>query len=286
MGSLASHPLPPARGPRSRSLWRPLLRGRRDECELLDRQLQGLAAGQSSVQLLRGEAGVGKTALLEYVAEQASECRVVWVVGVQSEMELAYAGLQQLCAGLLDASAGRLRPQRDALQVAFGLAGSGAPNHFMVAVAALNLLSEAAELSPLVCLIDDAQWLDKASALALGFVARRLLAERIAMVFAVREPSDVPELDGLPDLVVTGLPVAHARLLLAAVVPGRLDERVADRILADAHGNPLALLELPRGMTPAQLAGGFGLPGYGTLTTRVEQVLLVVSNRFPRTPVD
>ena len=224
------------------------------------------------MQLLRGEAGVGKTALLEYVAEQASECHVVWVVGVQSEMELPYAGLQQLCAGLLDASAGRPRPQRDALQVAFGFAESGAPNHFMVALAALNLLSEAAEVSPLVCLIDDAQWLDKASALALGFVARRLLAERIAMVFAVREPSDVPELDGLPDLVVTGLPVAHARLLLAAVVPGRLDERVADRILADAHGNPLALLELPRGMTPAQLAGGFGLPGYGTLTTRVERV--------------
>ena len=269
---MASYPLPPARGPWSRSLWRPLLRGRRDECELLDRQLQSLAAGQSSVQVLRGEAGVGKTALLEYVAEQAPGCRVVWVAGVQSEMELAYAGLHQLCAGLLDASAGRPRPQRDALQVAFGLAESGAPNHFMVALAALNLLSEAAEVSPLVCLIDDAQWLDKASALALGFVARRLLAERIAMVFAVREPSDVPELYGLPDLVVTGLPLADARLLLAAVVAGRLDERVADRILADAHGNPLALLELPRGMTPAQLAGGFGLPGYGTLTTRVEQV--------------
>ena len=269
---MASYSLAPARGPWSRSLWRPLLRGRRDECELLDRQLQGLAAGQSSVQVLRGEAGVGKTALLEYVAEQAPGCRVVWVAGVQSEMELAYAGLHQLCAGLLDASAGRPRPQRDALQVAFGLAESGAPNHFMVALAALNLLSEAAEVSPLVCLIDDAQWLDKASALALGFVARRLLAERIAMVFAVREPSDVPELYGLPDLVVTGLPLADARLLLAAVVAGRLDERVADRILADAHGNPLALLELPRGMTPAQLAGGFGLPGYGTLTTRVEQV--------------
>ena len=223
------------------------------------------------MQVLRGEAGVGKTALLEYVAEQASGCRVVWVVGVQSEMELPYAGLQQLCAGLLDASAGLPKTQRGALQVAFGLAENGAPNHLMVAQAALNLLSEAAEVSPLVCLIDDAQWLDRASALALGFVARRLLAERIAMVFAVREPSDVPELDGLPDLVVTGLPVADARLLLAAVLPGRLDERVADRILADAHGNPLALLELPRGMTPAQLAGGFGLPGFGTLTTRVEK---------------
>jgi len=221
---LASHPLPPARGPWSRALWRPLLRGRRGECELLDRQLQGVAAGQSSVQVLRGEAGVGKTALLEYVAELASGYRVVRLAGVQSEMELAYAGLHQLCAGLLEGLAALPRLQRDALQVAFGLAESGAPDHFMVALAILNLMSEAAEVSPLVCLIDDAQWLDGASAQALGFVARRLLAERIVMVFAVREPSHVPELDGLPDLVVTGLPVADARLLLAAVVPGRLDE--------------------------------------------------------------
>ena len=272
MGSLASHPLPPARGPWSRSLWRPLLRGRRDECELLDRQLQGLAAGRSSVQLLRGEAGVGKTALLEYVAEQASGYRVMRVVGVQSEMELAYAGLHQLCAGLLEGLAALPRPQRDALQVALGSAEGGPSDHFMVALAVLNLMSEAAEVSPLVCLIDDAQWLDGASAQALGFVARRLLAERIAMVFAVREPGGVLELDGLPDLVVTGLPVADARLLLAAVVPGRLDELVVDRIVAEAQGNPLALLELPRGMTPAELAGGFGLPGPGALTSHVEQV--------------
>ena len=203
------------------------------------------------MQVLRGEAGVGKTALLEYVAEQASGCRVVRVVGVQSEMELAYAGLHQLCAGLLEGLAALPRPQRDALQVALGSAEGGPSDHFMVALAVLNLMSEAAEVSPLVCLIDDAQWLDGASAQALGFVARRLLAERIAMVFAVREPGDVPELDGLPDLVVTGLPVADARLLLAAVVPGRLDELVVDRIVAEAQGNPLALLELPRGMTPA-----------------------------------
>jgi DNA-binding CsgD family transcriptional regulator len=267
---LVSHPLPPARGPWSRALWHPLLRGRRAECELLDRQLQGVVAGQSSVQVLRGEAGVGKTALLEYVAEQASGYRVVRVVGVQSEMELAYAGLHQLCAGLLGSLAALPRPQRDALQVALGFAETGTPDHFMVALAVLNLMSEAAEVSPLVCLIDDAQWLDGASAQALGFVARRLLAERIAMVFAVREPG-IPELDELPDLVVSGLPVADARLLLAAVVPGRLDELVVDRIVAEAQGNPLALLELPRGMTPAQLAGGFGLPGPAGLTSHVEQ---------------
>ena len=144
-------------------------------------------------------------------------------------------------------------------------------DRFMVALAVLNLMSEAAEVSPLVCLIDDAQWLDGASAQALGFVARRLLAERIAMVFAVREPGAVSELDGLPDLVVTGLPIADARLLLAAVAPGRLDELVVDRIMAEAQGNPLALLELPRGMTPADLAGGFGLLGPGALTSHVEQ---------------
>ena len=239
---------------------------------MLDQQLQGLAAGRSSVQILRGEAGVGKTALLEYVAEQASGCRVVRVVGVQSEMELAYAGLHQLCAGLLEGLAALPRPQRDALQVALGSAEGGPSDHFMVSLAVLSLMSEAAEVGPLVCLIDDAQWLDGASAQALGFVARRLLAERIAMVFAVREPGDVPELDGLPDLVVTGLPIADARLLLAAVVPGRLDELVVDRIVAEAQGNPLALLELPRGMTPADLAGGFGLPGPGALTSHVEQI--------------
>ncbi len=257
-----------------RSLWSPLLRGRRSECEALDRQLQRVAVGQSSVQVLRGEAGVGKTALLEFVAERAAGCRIVRVVGVQSEMELAYAGLHQLCAAMLDRVAGLPGPQRDALRVAFGLQDDGPPDHFVVALAVLSLLSEAAEAEPLVCLIDDAQWLDRASAQALAFVARRLFAERIAMVFAVREPSDAPELAGLPEQVVEGLPDSDARLLLASVVPGRLDERVRDRIVAETRGNPLALLELPRGMTPAELAGGFGLPHAGSLTGRIEQVFV------------
>ena len=168
-----------------------MLRGRRNEREVLDRRLQRVRAGESSVLVVRGEAGVGKTALLEYVAERASGCRIVRVAGVESEMELAFAGLHQLCAPMLDGLDGLPGPQRDALRVAFGLQDGAAPNSFLVALAVLSLLAEAAEVEPLVCLVDDAQWLDRASAQALAFVARRLLAERIAMVFAVREPNDV-----------------------------------------------------------------------------------------------
>ena len=237
-----------------------MLRGRRNECEALDRQLQRVRAGQSSVQVLRGEAGVGKTALLEYVAERASECRIARVAGVESEMELAFAGLHQLCAPMLDGLDGLPGPQRDALRAAFGLQDGAAPDRFLVALAVLSLLAEAAEERPLVCLVDDVQWLDRASAQTLAFVARRLLAESIAMVFAVREPTDVNELSGLPEMVVGGLADDDARSLLASAMPGRLDERVRDQIVAETRGNPLALLELPRGLTPAELAGGFGLP--------------------------
>lgn len=265
-------PFPAMRAPRPRARWSPFLRGRRGECETLDRLIAQIVAGQSGVLLLRGEAGVGKSALLDYVAEHASGGRVLRAAGVQSEMELAYAGLHQLCAALLDRAEGLPAPQRAALQVAFGLREGGAPAHFAVAVAALGLLSAAAEDKPLVCLIDDAQWLDRTSAQALAFVARRLLAEPVAMVFAVREPETVPELTGLPEMPIGGLPDNEARLLLASGIPGRLDERVRDRIVAETRGNPLALLELPRGMTPADLAGGFGLPGTGSLAGRLEQV--------------
>src|SRR5437764_2772578 len=203
-----------------------MLRGRRNERDVLDRELQRVRAGESSVMVVRGEAGVGKTALLAYVAERASGCRIVRVAGVESEMELAFAGLHQLCAPMLDGLDGLPGPQRDALRVAFGLQDGGAPNRFLVALAILSLLAEVAEVEPLVCLVDDAQWLDRASAQALAFVARRLLAERIAMVFVVRERSDVNELDGLPELVVGGLGDDHARLLLASALPGRLDEQV------------------------------------------------------------
>ena len=222
--------------------------------------MRRVQSGQSGVLVLRGEAGVGKTALLEYLPGHASGCRIVRAAGVESEMELAFAGLHQLCAPMLGGLDGLPGPQQDALRVAFGLQEGATPDHFFVALAVLSLLAEAAEAHPLVCLIDDAQWLDRASAQALAFVARRLLAERIAMVFAVREPSHADGLAGLPELVVQGIADDDARALLAAALPGVLDERIRDRIVAETRGNPLALIELPRGLTPAELAGGFGLP--------------------------
>jgi len=251
-----------------------VLQGRRVEREALDRLLQRVRAGQSSVQVLRGEAGVGKSALLDYVAGHASECRVVRIAGVESEMELAFAGLHQLCAPLLDGLDALPEPQQDALQVAFGMERGAAPDRFLVALATLSLLADAAETEPLVCLVDDVQWLDQASAQTLAFVARRLLAERIAIVFAVREPTDRNELSGLPELVIGGLADDDARSLLAAAMPGRLDERVRDQIIAETGGNPLALLELPRGLTPAELAGGFGLPDARPLASRVEETFM------------
>jgi DNA-binding CsgD family transcriptional regulator len=223
---------------------------------------------------LRGEAGIGKTALLGYVAERASDCRIARVAGVQSEMELAFAGLHQLCAPMLDGLEALPGPQQDALRTAFGMQGGAAPDRFLVALATLSLLAGAAEVDPLVCLVDDVQWLDLASAQALAFVARRLLAERIAVVFAVREPTAVNELSGLPELVVGGLSDGDARSLLASAIPGRLDERVRDQIVAETRGNPLALLELTRGLTPAELAGGFGLPDARPLASRLEETFM------------
>jgi DNA-binding CsgD family transcriptional regulator len=251
------------------------LRGRSAECRALDRVLQSARAGQSAALVLRGEAGVGKTALLDYVAERASGCRLARVAGVEAETGFAFAGLMQLLRGMrLDDAEHLPSPQRDALQRAFGVIDGPAPETFLVSLAVLNLLCEVAEDRPLVCLIDDAQWLDRESASALSFVARRLAAEGIAMAFAVREPSAVQELDGLPELVVAGIGDAEARLLLDAAVPGGLDEEVRERILAEANGNPLALLELPRGLTPAELAGGFGLPDEPDLSSRIEQTFL------------
>jgi DNA-binding CsgD family transcriptional regulator len=259
-----------------------VLQGRRHECEVLDRQLQRVRAGQSAVQVLRGEAGVGKTALLAYVAEQASECRIARVAGVESEMELAFAGLHQLCAPMLDGLEALPGPQQDALRIAFGMQDGAAPDRFIVALAILSLLAGAAEAQPLVCLVDDVQWLDRASAQTLAFVARRLLAERIAIVFAVREPNDVTELNGLPEMVVAGLAEDVARSLLASAMPGRLDERVRDQIVAETRGNPLALLELPRGLTPAELAGGFGLFDARPLASRVEETFAQRVETLPR----
>ena len=242
---------------------------------MLDRLLESVRAGLSAALVLRGEAGVGKTALLDYVAERASGCRLARVASVESEMGFAFVGLMQVLRGVrLDDAEHLPGPQREALRRAFGLIDGPAPEPFRVNLAALNLLCEVAEERPLVCLVDDAQWLDRESASALSFVARRLAAEGVAMVFAIREPSAGHELDGLPELVLAGLGDADARALLAAAMPGRLDEEVRERILAETRGNPLALLELPRWLTPAELAGGFALPDEPELSNRIEQTFL------------
>src|SRR4051812_46799516 len=198
-------------------------------------------------------------------------------------MELPFAGLHQLCAPMLDGLDGLPGPKQDALRVAFGLQGGATPDPFFVALAVLSLLAEAAEARPLVCVVDDAQWLDRGSAQALAFVARRLLAERIAMVFAVREPHPADALAGLPELIVEGLADGDARALLASALPGVLDDRIRDRIVGETHGNPLALLELPRGLTPAELAGGFGLPDRDPLSGRIERSF---RRRFEALPPD
>jgi DNA-binding CsgD family transcriptional regulator len=253
---------------------RPRLRGRRSERETLDRLLESVRAGQSRVLVLRGEEGVGKSALLAYLLERAGGCRIARVVGVESELELAFAGLHQLCAPWLDRLERLPGPQRDALGTAFGLSAGDAPDRFLVGLAVLGLLSDAAAERPVVCVVDDVQWLDRASAQTLAFVARRLLAESVAMVFAVREPGAGQELSGFPEIVLGGLSNADARALLDTAIPGRLDEQVRNRIVAETRGNPLALLELPRDLTPAELAGGFGLPAARPLAGRIEESFL------------
>jgi DNA-binding CsgD family transcriptional regulator len=248
-----------------------VLLGRRSECEVLDRQLEAVRGSESRVLVVRGEPGVGKSALLEYLVEQASGCRVARAAGVQSEMELPFAGLHQLCVRMLDRLETLPEPQRNALGVAFGLSAGPPPNSFLVGLAALGVLSEVAEERPLLCVVDDAQWLDRVSAQALAFVAHRLFAEAVGLVFGVRQSAEREPFPGLPELAVEGLRNGDARALLGSVIRWPLDERVRDRFVAETHGNPLALLELPRGLTPAELAGGFGLPGAQALSSRIEE---------------
>jgi DNA-binding CsgD family transcriptional regulator len=245
------------------------LTGRRRERDVLDRLVEAVRAGESQALVVRGEPGVGKTALLEYLVERASGCRVLRAAGVQSEMELAFAGLHQLVSPALDRVERLPVPQRDALRTAFGVSPGPAPDRFYVALAILSLLSDLAEEQPLICVVDDEQWLDRASAQVLAFVARRLGAEGVGLVFAARGASD--ESAGLPELAVEGLREEDARALLDSVLAGPLDEWVRDQIVAETRGNPLALLELPCGVTPAELAGGFGLPGAMPLSGRIEQ---------------
>ena len=245
------------------------LTGRVSERGVLDRFVAAVRAGEGRALVVRGEPGVGKTALLDYLAGRAAECRIARAVGVQSEMELAFAGLHRLCAPMLDHAQSLPVPQREALRTAFGLSAGPVPDRFLVGLAVLGLLSEAAGERPLICVLDDMQWLDHASAQALGFAARRLAADPVGLVFAARVPGE--DLAGLPELAVAGLAERDARALLDSVLTGPLDARVRDRIIADTNGNPLALLELPRGLTPAQLAGGFGLSSAVPLDGRIEE---------------
>ena len=250
-----------------------VLRGRDEESAALDRLIDTVRGGESRALVLRGEPGVGKSALLDYLAVSATGCRVERAAGVEHEVELAYAGLHQLCAPVLDLRERLPGPQRDALETVFGLSAGHAPDRLIIDLAVLGLLSEVAEEQPLVCVVDDAHLLDDASTLALAFVPRRLLAEPIGLVFAVRESSEVLELRGVEELLVGRLGEDDARSLLDSALPGRLDERVRERIVAESRGNPLALLELPRGLTPGGLAGGFGLPDM-PLERRLEENFL------------
>ena len=248
-----------------------MLLGRVAECDRLDGCLTSGRAGHSAAVLLRGEAGIGKTALLDYVAERAEGWRVTRSSGVESEMELPFAGVHQLCATMLGDLDRLPAPQADALATAFGLKTGPPPDRFLIGLAVLTLLSNTAEQRPLLCLVDDVQWLDLSSVQVLAFVARRLQAESVVIVFAEREPRVPDELARLPELRLAGLSQADAATLLRATIAGPLDEQVRDRLLLETRGVPLALLELPGDSGPADLAGGYGLPSSSTLSQRIEE---------------
>jgi DNA-binding CsgD family transcriptional regulator len=250
----------------------PWLRGRRREREALNGLVADVRTGQSRSLVVRGEEGVGKTALLQYLRDRASGCQLAWSAGVESETGLAFAGLQQLTLRFTDRLDRIPGPQRDALGTALGLQDGGAPDRMLVGLAVLSLLSCVAEDRPLLAVVDDAQWLDRASAQALAFAARRLAGEKIGIVFAVREAGCAQELSGITELVIHGLADGDARALLEQAVAGPLDERVRDRIVAETRGNPLALLTMPYETTPAELAGGFSFPGAGVLPDQTSEI--------------
>jgi DNA-binding CsgD family transcriptional regulator len=257
------------------------LQGRGLECDFLESALADARGGRSQVVVVRGEAGAGKSALLEFVVEGCDGWSVATAVGVESEMELPYSGLHQLCAPMLDHLDHLPVPQRDALGTVFGLRAGAPPDRFLVGLATLTLMAEVAEQHPLLCVVDDAQWLDDASAQILLFVGRRLLAERIALICAARSDIDNEPLSGLPELVVTGLEDSDARALLLENLQGPLDAAVCDQIVAESHGNPLALLELPRSRNLADIAGGFALPARHPVVSRIEQSYAKRLSRLP-----
>ena len=247
----------------------PAFRGRARERGVLDKLLDRVHKGESAALVVRGAPGVGKTALLQYCARQASGCRVARIAGVPSELEMPYAALHQLCGPMLGDLGALPEPQQRTLQIAFGIVAGNAPDRFLVGLAVLGLLAESASRRPLVCLVDDAQWLDEPSRQVLGFVGRRLMAESVLLVFVEREAGDGQMLH-MPKLPLEGLPPDDARALLKAAVAGQLDDEVCDRIVAETRGNPLQLLELPREMTTAELSGGFGAP-HSTTAADMEQ---------------
>src|SRR6476469_8272571 len=246
----------------------PMLLGRQHECDVLDRMLGAARRRHGGGIVVLGEPGIGKTALIDYAIEAAEGFQVLRTIGIEAERELPFAALHQVAAPCLASLEHLPEPQRDALRVAFGLDVGVAPDRLLVGLAVLNLLSHFAEEQPLLCLVDDAQWLDRESAQALAFVARRLATEPILVMFGARAVTD--EVRGLPEMIVEGLDAPTAAELLRSVLPDRVDDRVLERFVAEAHGNPLALLELPRGLTPAQLAGGFALPVSVPLAGRIE----------------
>ena len=243
--------------------------GRVQECRLLEELVNDARDGRSRVLTVRGEPGMGKSALLEHAVESARGFQIARATGVESEMELPFAGLHQLCGPMLDRLALLPGPQREAVSTAFGLTTGRPPDLFIIGLALLSLLSEASEQAPLLCVVDDAHWLDRASAHALAFAARRLLADRVCLLFGVRHPAEY--LSGLPELVIDGLADNDARALLGSVPGVPIDERVRDRIIEETRGNPLALLEWPRALSPAELAGGFGLPARLTMRGQIEE---------------
>jgi len=243
--------------------------GRTDECRLIDELVESARVGKSGVLVVRGEAGIGKSALLEYAISSASGFQVVRATGVESEMELPFAGLHQLSARMLDGLALLPGPQRDAMRTALGLASGGTPDRFLIGLALLGLLSETSEKAPLLVVVDDAQWLDMASTQVLAFAARRLLAERVCLMLGTRSVPD--ELDGFPELVILGLSDGDAGALLASVLSAPLDERVGQRVIAEAHGNPLALLEWPHGLTAPEQGSGLTVPALRPLANRIEE---------------